>query len=232
MKIYLVKLLKIDDNLILRMIIWLKINDNLIKLNQPGLPLWQSACCRCPAAPGFNKTGHWATKLDIVWQKGIFCKRENGQIQVHIKYEHVQITKVGTWPPPNPSLVPSGTHLRRWRRAPSEMENTLAIASLVYPHTTTWQTHLFVVSIRGDLLKTWLSAERKLTPVKLVSTSLTVGCFAFHWLTRRARRRRLAGLTPQRHKDNLNQGFIFDWRHKNMCFGVYRRVKADKEMST
>ena len=175
-----------------------------------------------------NKTGHGVTKGHFLQQR----KWKNSSI----KYGN---TKVGTWPPQNPILVPSGTHLRRWRRAPSERENTLAIASLTYPHTTTWQTHLFVVSIRGDLLKTWLSAERKLTPVKLVSTSLTFGCFTFHWLTRRARRRRLAGLTPQRHKVKSNPTKIYfhHWRHcqlinKNACLWVYSQVNADKELSS
>ena len=41
---------------------------------------------------------------------------------------------------------------------------------------------------------TWLSAARKFTPEKLVSTRLTRGSFFFHWLTRRDLRRRLAGL--------------------------------------
>ena len=55
-----------------------------------------------------------------------------------------------------------------------------------------------------ETLNTWLSAERKLTPVKLVSTSLTIGWLTFHCRTSRARRRRLAGLTTPKHKLNLD----------------------------
>ena len=81
-------MMKIDDNL-------MKLNDNSMKLDQPGLPLWQSACCRCPAGPGFNKTEHWATKLDIGRQKGIFCKRKNGKMEV----KNMKMYKQPKWVP-------------------------------------------------------------------------------------------------------------------------------------